>query len=264
MSDLKLGRIPRDEDDRDRQRAQVAEEILDDDPDLGAPRPTPRRGRGPARRRRSSSCSRADEQAARLSRPRVLRVIAGSIRGRRLVVAAGRRVRPTKDIVREACSPPSTPRGAIVDARVLDLYAGTGALGDRGAVAGRRRARARRARPGRARRHRPQPRARSDSAPAHACRCGRRRQLPRRRRRPRRRRSTWCSPIRRTTRPTRTSTALLAALTAPGWLAPDALIVRRATGPDPSRRSRTGSEPAGSGPSAIRSCSSSTPLTRSI
>ena len=57
-----------------------------------------------------------------------LRVIAGSMRGRRLIVPAGDRVRPTKDIVREAVFSALDARGAIVDAVVLDLYSGTGAL----------------------------------------------------------------------------------------------------------------------------------------
>ena len=45
-----------------------------------------------------------------------VRVIAGSIRGRRLVVPAGDGVRPTKDIVREAVFSALDARGAIVDA----------------------------------------------------------------------------------------------------------------------------------------------------
>ena len=57
-----------------------------------------------------------------------IRVIAGSARGRKLVVPAGDHVRPTKDIVREAMFSALDARGALVDARVLDLYAGSGAL----------------------------------------------------------------------------------------------------------------------------------------
>jgi 16S rRNA (guanine966-N2)-methyltransferase len=59
---------------------------------------------------------------------RGVRVIAGTARGRRLVVPFGERVRPTKDIVREALFSALDARGAIYDATVLDLYAGTGAL----------------------------------------------------------------------------------------------------------------------------------------
>jgi 16S rRNA (guanine966-N2)-methyltransferase len=61
-------------------------------------------------------------------RGRGLRVIAGSARGRRLVVPPGDDVRPTKDRVREAVFSALDARDAIVDASVLDLYAGTGAL----------------------------------------------------------------------------------------------------------------------------------------
>src|SRR4051794_38834934 len=57
-----------------------------------------------------------------------LRVIAGSMRGRRLTVPAGEGVRPTKDIVREAMFSALDARGAIVDAVVLDLFSGSGAL----------------------------------------------------------------------------------------------------------------------------------------
>ena len=57
-----------------------------------------------------------------------VRVIAGSMRGRRLTVPAGEGVRPTKDIVREAVFSALDARGAIVDAVVLDLFAGSGAL----------------------------------------------------------------------------------------------------------------------------------------
>ena len=59
---------------------------------------------------------------------RGLRVIAGSMRGRRLVAPPGDAVRPTKDIVREAMFSALDARGAIADAAVLDLYSGTGAL----------------------------------------------------------------------------------------------------------------------------------------
>ena len=61
--------------------------------------------------------------------PPGLRVIAGTVRGRRLVAPPGDEIRPTKGIVREAMFSALDARGAIVDAAVLDLYAGTGALG---------------------------------------------------------------------------------------------------------------------------------------
>jgi 16S rRNA (guanine966-N2)-methyltransferase len=63
-----------------------------------------------------------------MRRSRGVRVIAGAARGRKLVVPEGDRVRPTKDIVREAVFSALDVRGAIVDAHVLDLYAGSGAL----------------------------------------------------------------------------------------------------------------------------------------
>jgi 16S rRNA (guanine966-N2)-methyltransferase len=64
-----------------------------------------------------------------VSRPKGLRVIAGSDRGRKLVSPPGDLVRPTKDMVREAMFSALDARGALVDATVLDLFAGTGALG---------------------------------------------------------------------------------------------------------------------------------------
>jgi 16S rRNA (guanine966-N2)-methyltransferase len=60
--------------------------------------------------------------------PGSVRVIAGSMRGRRLTVPEGDLVRPTKDRVREAIFSALDARGAIVDALVLDLYSGSGAL----------------------------------------------------------------------------------------------------------------------------------------
>ncbi|MGH2834931.1 MAG: 16S rRNA (guanine(966)-N(2))-methyltransferase RsmD [Solirubrobacteraceae bacterium] len=55
-----------------------------------------------------------------------MRVIAGSLRGRRLSAPSGRDTRPTSDRVREALF---SMLGDIDDMRVLDLFAGTGALG---------------------------------------------------------------------------------------------------------------------------------------
>ena len=56
-----------------------------------------------------------------------MRVIAGQWRGRRLVSPDGRDVRPTLDRVREAWMSIVHPQ--LADARVLDLFAGSGALG---------------------------------------------------------------------------------------------------------------------------------------
>jgi len=67
----------------------------------------------------------------------VLRIIAGEFKGRRLKAPSGRTVRPTGDRVKEAWF--SILQQSIPDARVLDLFAGSGALGfealSRGAVA---------------------------------------------------------------------------------------------------------------------------------
>ncbi|MGM7665977.1 16S rRNA (guanine(966)-N(2))-methyltransferase RsmD [Microbacterium sp. A93] len=56
------------------------------------------------------------------------RIIAGEARGRRLEVP-GSGTRPTSDRVRESLFGALESADAIADARVLDLYAGSGALG---------------------------------------------------------------------------------------------------------------------------------------
>jgi 16S rRNA (guanine966-N2)-methyltransferase len=65
-----------------------------------------------------------------------MRVVAGAFKGRRLQAPRGRRTRPTSDKVREAVF---SLLGDVSGARVLDLYAGSGALGiealSRGAAA---------------------------------------------------------------------------------------------------------------------------------
>jgi 16S rRNA (guanine966-N2)-methyltransferase len=58
-----------------------------------------------------------------------MRVVAGSARGRRLVAPEGRDTRPTGDRVRQALFNALTSLDAVAGARVLDLYAGSGALG---------------------------------------------------------------------------------------------------------------------------------------
>jgi 16S rRNA (guanine966-N2)-methyltransferase len=55
-----------------------------------------------------------------------MRVIAGELKGQRLVAPRGRRVRPTSDRVREAVFSALGER--VAGARVLDLFCGTGAL----------------------------------------------------------------------------------------------------------------------------------------
>ena len=55
-----------------------------------------------------------------------MRVVAGTFKGRRLTAPRGTRTRPTADRVREALF---SMLGDVGGARVLDLYAGSGALG---------------------------------------------------------------------------------------------------------------------------------------
>ena len=55
-----------------------------------------------------------------------MRVVAGQLKGRRLQAPKGRRTRPTADRVREAVF---SMLGDVSGARVLDLFAGSGALG---------------------------------------------------------------------------------------------------------------------------------------
>ncbi len=56
-----------------------------------------------------------------------MRIIAGRFKGRKLKTVKGRSVRPTSDRVREAIF--SVVGSRIVDSEVLDLFAGSGALG---------------------------------------------------------------------------------------------------------------------------------------
>ena len=56
-----------------------------------------------------------------------MRVISGTLKGRRLVSPAGLATRPTADRIKESVF--NILSGGIADRRVLDLFAGTGALG---------------------------------------------------------------------------------------------------------------------------------------
>lgn len=56
-----------------------------------------------------------------------MRVISGKLKGRRLTAPAGMATRPTTDRTRESLF--NILAGSIQDRRVLDLFAGTGALG---------------------------------------------------------------------------------------------------------------------------------------
>ncbi|MGD8990815.1 MAG: 16S rRNA (guanine(966)-N(2))-methyltransferase RsmD [Desulfobacterales bacterium] len=56
-----------------------------------------------------------------------IRIIAGELKGRKLVTVAGKETRPTSDRVRESVF--NILGNCVQGARVLDLYAGTGAMG---------------------------------------------------------------------------------------------------------------------------------------
>jgi 16S rRNA (guanine966-N2)-methyltransferase len=58
-----------------------------------------------------------------------MRVVAGSARGRTLVAPPGARTRPTTDRVREAIFNALGSRGGVEGEVVVDLFAGSGALG---------------------------------------------------------------------------------------------------------------------------------------
>lgn len=58
-----------------------------------------------------------------------MRVVAGTARGRRLAAPPGAVTRPTPDRVREAVFNSLNSMGVLSGCRVLDLYAGTGAMG---------------------------------------------------------------------------------------------------------------------------------------
>ena len=58
-----------------------------------------------------------------------MRIVAGTARGRRIEAPPGRDVRPTTDRVREALFNSLGSLGVVEGARVIDLFAGSGALG---------------------------------------------------------------------------------------------------------------------------------------
>ena len=80
---------------------------------------------------RSAPCSRLPAAASAPAPPTrypsdEMRVIAGELKGQRLVAPRGQKVRPTSDRVREAIFSALGER--VEGARVLDLFCGTGAL----------------------------------------------------------------------------------------------------------------------------------------
>ena len=58
-----------------------------------------------------------------------MRIVAGELRGRKIVAPLGDTTRPTTDMAREAIFKALTSMDVIIGARVLDLFAGSGALG---------------------------------------------------------------------------------------------------------------------------------------
>ena len=58
-----------------------------------------------------------------------MRVVAGELRGRRISAPLGKKTRPTTDKAREATFNALGSLGVIVGARVVDAFAGSGALG---------------------------------------------------------------------------------------------------------------------------------------
>jgi 16S rRNA (guanine966-N2)-methyltransferase len=58
-----------------------------------------------------------------------MRVVAGELGGRKLVAPGGDTTRPTTDKVREAVFNSLASMGVVEDAVVVDLYAGSGAMG---------------------------------------------------------------------------------------------------------------------------------------
>ena len=123
LPEFRVARLPDDQELLERAKLR-ADELLD--------------GRSTARAARERIAARCGRRALRL-RPRPdpgVRVVAGELRGRKLVAPAGGGTRPTADRVREALF---SILGDVSGARVLDLYAGSGALGiealSRGAAA---------------------------------------------------------------------------------------------------------------------------------
>ena len=67
-----------------------------------------------------------------------MRVVAGELRGRKILAPEGKTTRPTTDLAREATFNALGSLDVVVGARVVDAFAGSGALGieaiSRGAV----------------------------------------------------------------------------------------------------------------------------------
>ncbi len=131
LPQFRVARIPEDADLLSRARDR-AEAILSDDPELKEPQHVLLReaAAAPLRIRTGPDTgvtSPAPPSASRHRQPAAapMRVVAGQYRGRRLHAPRGTDVRPTSDRVREALF---SILGDITGLRVLDLFAGSGAL----------------------------------------------------------------------------------------------------------------------------------------
>ena len=170
------------------------------------------------------------------------RIISGAAGGRRLQTPAGPRTRPTSDRVREALFSRLEHLDVLAGARVLDLYAGSGALGleamSRGAGS------AVLVDADRGRRRRPAATPLSWDFRASSCARtpssasswpGREPVAP----------WTWSSSTRRTTCPRTPSATRWRCWSDHGWLAPEALVVVERSARSPEPRWSEGLEPAG-------------------
>lgn len=72
---------------------------------------------------------KAKTEQSKQSGPARLRIVAGSARGRWIKTLPGDEVRPTSNLVREATFNALSSLGVLEGATVLDLFAGSGALG---------------------------------------------------------------------------------------------------------------------------------------
>ena len=123
-SSLKLLRVLRDEDLIEAARHEAVA-LVAEDPDAerhpglaGGPRRAARGGQG-----------RLPRAHVTRGRRRMTRIIAGSAGGRRIETPKGSDTRPTSDRVREALFGALEARDVLDGAAVLDLFAGSGALG---------------------------------------------------------------------------------------------------------------------------------------
>ena len=83
----------------------------------------------PDRRRYTRVHSTTDEQGDVGNSVNAMRVVAGELRGRRIDAPEGTKTRPTTDKAREATFNALGSLGVVVGARMVDAFAGSGALG---------------------------------------------------------------------------------------------------------------------------------------